>query len=84
MAYPLDPCCLQLPHLRNPDYLSGENNLVALSYLHEPAVLHTLRMRFLESSTIYTYCGEWPGCCEMQAVPFPLMPPGLVTTACLP
>ncbi|XP_025064123.1 unconventional myosin-Vb-like isoform X2 [Alligator sinensis] len=57
VAYPLDPCCPQLPHLRNPDYLSGENNLVALSYLHEPAVLHTLRTRFLESSTIYTYCG---------------------------
>uniref|UniRef100_K7F9J3 MYO5B protein n=1 Tax=Pelodiscus sinensis TaxID=13735 RepID=K7F9J3_PELSI len=47
----------QLPFLRNPDYLSGENDLVALSYLHEPAVLHTLRARFLETNTIYTYCG---------------------------
>uniref|UniRef100_A0A452H3I5 Myosin motor domain-containing protein n=1 Tax=Gopherus agassizii TaxID=38772 RepID=A0A452H3I5_9SAUR len=46
-----------LPFLRNPDYLSGENDLVALSYLHEPAVLHTLRARFLETNTIYTYCG---------------------------
>ncbi|TFK02154.1 Unconventional myosin-Vb [Platysternon megacephalum] len=56
-TYPLDPQCPQLPFLRNPDYLSGESDLVALSYLHEPAVLHTLRARFLETSTIYTYCG---------------------------
>ncbi|XP_043358594.1 unconventional myosin-Vb-like isoform X6 [Dermochelys coriacea] len=56
-TYPLDPQCPQLPFLRNPDYLSGENDLVALSYLHEPAVLHTLRTRFLETNTIYTYCG---------------------------
>ncbi|XP_043392074.1 unconventional myosin-Vb isoform X2 [Chelonia mydas] len=56
-TYPLDPQCPQLPFLRNPDYLSGENDLVALSYLHEPAVLHTLRARFLETNTIYTYCG---------------------------
>ncbi|XP_044854974.1 unconventional myosin-Va-like isoform X2 [Mauremys mutica] len=56
-TFPLDPRCPQLPFLRNPDYLSGENDLVALSYLHEPAVLHTLRSRFLETNTIYTYCG---------------------------
>ncbi|KAL2093411.1 hypothetical protein ACEWY4_010723 [Coilia grayii] len=46
-----------LPPLRNPDILVGENDLTALSYLHEPAVLHNLRVRFVESKTIYTYCG---------------------------
>ncbi|CAK6980854.1 unconventional myosin-Vb-like [Scomber scombrus] len=46
-----------LPFLRNPDILVGENDLTALSYLHEPAVLHNLRVRFLESNNIYTYCG---------------------------
>uniref|UniRef100_A0AAR2JVK4 Unconventional myosin-Vb n=1 Tax=Pygocentrus nattereri TaxID=42514 RepID=A0AAR2JVK4_PYGNA len=46
-----------LPFLRNPDILVGENDLTALSYLHEPAVLHNLRVRFLESNHIYTYCG---------------------------
>ncbi|KFP31617.1 Unconventional myosin-Vb, partial [Colius striatus] len=30
----------ELPLLRNPDILVGENDLTALSYLHEPAVLH--------------------------------------------
>lgn len=48
----------QLPHLRNPDILVGENDLTALSYLHEPAVLHNLRVRFVESKIIYTYCGR--------------------------
>lgn len=47
-----------LPFLRNPDILVGENDLTALSYLHEPAVLHNLRVRFLESNHIYTYCGQ--------------------------
>uniref|UniRef100_A0A8C8SK46 Myosin VB n=1 Tax=Pelusios castaneus TaxID=367368 RepID=A0A8C8SK46_9SAUR len=47
----------QLPFLRNPDILVGENDLTALSYLHEPAVLHNLKVRFLESNHIYTYCG---------------------------
>ncbi|XP_060770464.1 unconventional myosin-Vc isoform X2 [Neoarius graeffei] len=47
----------QLPPLRNPDILVGENDLTALSYLHEPAVLHNLRVRFVESKIIYTYCG---------------------------
>uniref|UniRef100_A0A8C2I6H8 Myosin VB n=1 Tax=Cyprinus carpio TaxID=7962 RepID=A0A8C2I6H8_CYPCA len=46
-----------LPFLRNPDILVGENDLTALSYLHEPAVLHNLKVRFLESNHIYTYCG---------------------------
>uniref|UniRef100_A0A6Q2XQN1 Myosin VB n=1 Tax=Esox lucius TaxID=8010 RepID=A0A6Q2XQN1_ESOLU len=46
-----------LPFLRNPDILVGENDLTALSYLHEPAVLHNLKVRFLEANHIYTYCG---------------------------
>uniref|UniRef100_A0A803T8F0 Myosin motor domain-containing protein n=1 Tax=Anolis carolinensis TaxID=28377 RepID=A0A803T8F0_ANOCA len=50
-------CPLFLPFLRNPDILVGENDLTALSYLHEPAVLHNLKIRFLESNHIYTYCG---------------------------
>ncbi|KFQ72178.1 Unconventional myosin-Vb, partial [Phaethon lepturus] len=33
------------------------DDLVALGYLHEPAVLHSLRRRFLEAKAIYTYCG---------------------------
>lgn len=47
-----------LPPLGNPDILEGENDLTALSFLHEPAVLHNLRVRFLDYSNIYTYCGE--------------------------
>ncbi|XP_061577625.1 unconventional myosin-Va-like isoform X2 [Cololabis saira] len=46
-----------LPPLRNPDILVGENDLTALSYLHEPAVLHNLKVRFIDSKLIYTYCG---------------------------
>jgi myosin-5 len=34
-----------LPHLRNPDILIGENDLTSMSYLHEPAVLHNLAVR---------------------------------------
>ncbi|XP_030324179.1 unconventional myosin-Vb [Calypte anna] len=55
--YPLDLQGNELPFLRNPDILVGENDLTALSYLHEPAVLHNLKVRFLESNHIYTYCG---------------------------
>ncbi|XP_039767426.1 unconventional myosin-Vb isoform X2 [Ornithorhynchus anatinus] len=55
--YPLDLKSNQFPFLRNPDILVGENDLTALSYLHEPAVLHNLKVRFLESNHIYTYCG---------------------------
>uniref|UniRef100_A0A671WM53 Methyl-CpG binding domain protein 3b n=1 Tax=Sparus aurata TaxID=8175 RepID=A0A671WM53_SPAAU len=46
-----------LPPLGNPDILEGENDLTALSFLHEPAVLHNLRVRFLDYNSIYTYCG---------------------------
>uniref|UniRef100_A0A8B9ZH88 Myosin VC n=1 Tax=Anas platyrhynchos TaxID=8839 RepID=A0A8B9ZH88_ANAPL len=53
--YPVDPAAL--PPLRNPDILVGENDLTALSYLHEPAVLHNLKVRFVESKLIYTYSG---------------------------
>ncbi|NWX84855.1 MYO5B protein, partial [Nothoprocta ornata] len=38
--YPIDLHGNELPFLRNPDILVGENDLTALSYLHEPAVLH--------------------------------------------
>ncbi|XP_054588949.1 unconventional myosin-Vc isoform X1 [Nothobranchius furzeri] len=55
--YPVDPSEPSLPPLRNPDILVGENDLTALSYLHEPAVLHNLKVRFVESRIIYTYCG---------------------------
>uniref|UniRef100_A0A8C0WYK7 Myosin VC n=1 Tax=Castor canadensis TaxID=51338 RepID=A0A8C0WYK7_CASCN len=55
LDYPVDPG--SLPPLRNPDILVGENDLTALSYLHEPAVLHNLRIRFAESRLIYTYSG---------------------------
>jgi len=46
-----------LPPLRNPDILIGENDLTSLSYLHEPAVLYNLQVRFCRQSAIYTYCG---------------------------
>uniref|UniRef100_A0A8C1X3V3 Unconventional myosin-Va n=1 Tax=Cyprinus carpio TaxID=7962 RepID=A0A8C1X3V3_CYPCA len=57
LEYKLDPKTNNLPHLRNPDILVGENDLTALSYLHEPAVLHNLKVRFIDSKLIYTYCG---------------------------
>ncbi|XP_077202885.1 unconventional myosin-Vb isoform X2 [Paroedura picta] len=57
LEYPINPEANELPFLRNPDILVGENDLTALSYLHEPAVLHNLKVRFLESNHIYTYCG---------------------------
>ncbi|XP_029431749.1 unconventional myosin-Va isoform X2 [Rhinatrema bivittatum] len=56
-VYRLDPKTKELPPLRNPDILVGENDLTALSYLHEPAVLHNLKVRFIDSKLIYTYCG---------------------------
>ncbi|XP_037109378.1 unconventional myosin-Vc isoform X2 [Syngnathus acus] len=57
LKLPVDSSPPELPPLRNPDILVGENDLTALSYLHEPAVLHNLKVRFLESKIIYTYCG---------------------------
>ncbi|KAI4903112.1 hypothetical protein NFI96_015689, partial [Prochilodus magdalenae] len=57
LEYKLDLKGNTLPPLRNPDILVGENDLTALSYLHEPAVLHNLRVRFIDSKLIYTYCG---------------------------
>uniref|UniRef100_A0A673NBA7 Unconventional myosin-Vb-like n=1 Tax=Sinocyclocheilus rhinocerous TaxID=307959 RepID=A0A673NBA7_9TELE len=57
LEYSIGPKDNALPFLRNPDILVGENDLTALSYLHEPAVLHNLKVRFLESNHIYTYCG---------------------------
>lgn len=58
VEHPVNSKTSQLPFLRNPDILVGENDLTALSYLHEPAVLHNLKVRFIESNAIYTYCGE--------------------------
>uniref|UniRef100_A0A8C2GU92 Myosin VB n=1 Tax=Cyprinus carpio TaxID=7962 RepID=A0A8C2GU92_CYPCA len=58
LEYSIGPKDHALPFLRNPDILVGENDLTALSYLHEPAVLHNLKVRFLESNHIYTYCGK--------------------------
>nr|CAD7430252.1 unnamed protein product [Timema monikensis] len=49
----------KLPPLRNPDILIGENDLTSLSYLHEPAVLYNLEVRFCRQNSIYTYCGKW-------------------------
>uniref|UniRef100_A0A665W1W5 Myosin VAb n=1 Tax=Echeneis naucrates TaxID=173247 RepID=A0A665W1W5_ECHNA len=57
VEYKLDPKTKKLPPLRNPNILVGENDLTSLSYLHEPAVLHNLKVRFIDSKLIYTYCG---------------------------
>lgn len=59
MEYKIDPKTNELPPLRNPNILVGENDLTALSYLHEPAVLHNLKVRFVDSRSIYTYCGNY-------------------------
>lgn len=48
-----------LPPLRNPEILIGENDLTSLSYLHEPAVLYNLNERFIRNTAIYTYCGRY-------------------------
>ncbi|XP_067090448.1 unconventional myosin-Va-like isoform X1 [Osmerus mordax] len=57
VEHKIDPQTQSLPYLRNPDILVGENDLTALSYLNEPAVLHNLKVRFIDSKLIYTYCG---------------------------
>lgn len=69
--YPVDPSNPRLPPLRNPDILVGENDLTALSYLHEPAVLHNLRVRFEESRIIYTYCGAARASATVFSLPIP-------------
>uniref|UniRef100_A0AAV2L0J9 Unconventional myosin-Vb-like n=1 Tax=Knipowitschia caucasica TaxID=637954 RepID=A0AAV2L0J9_KNICA len=56
MDFPV-PSLSELPPLGNPDIMEGENDLTALSFLHEAAVLHTLRVRFQDYNSIYTYCG---------------------------
>eukprot|EP00123_Amoebidium_parasiticum_P017439 comp23853_c0_seq2/m.41702 comp23853_c0_seq2/g.41702 ORF comp23853_c0_seq2/g.41702 comp23853_c0_seq2/m.41702 type:complete len:1721 (-) comp23853_c0_seq2:7-5169(-) len=43
--------------LRNPESMEKAQDLTQLTYLHEPAVLNTLRARYNENQTIYTYCG---------------------------
>lgn len=53
----LKPDGSDLPPLRNPAILIGQNDLTSLSYLHEPGVLHNLKVRFRERQSIYTYCG---------------------------
>ncbi|KAJ3218341.1 Myosin type-2 heavy chain 1 [Dinochytrium kinnereticum] len=45
-----------LPPLKNPPMLEGIDDLANLSYLHEPAVLHNVRLRYLQEQ-IYTYSG---------------------------
>ncbi|KAI9221863.1 P-loop containing nucleoside triphosphate hydrolase protein [Blastocladiella britannica] len=45
-----------LPPLRNPPMLEGTEDLTSLSYLHEPAVLHTIKTRYSQHA-IYTYSG---------------------------
>ncbi|XP_061773262.1 unconventional myosin-Va-like isoform X2 [Nerophis ophidion] len=57
VQYKVDPRTHNLPPLRNPNILVGENDLTALSYLNEPAVLHNIKVRFIDSKLIYTYCG---------------------------
>ncbi|TPX57088.1 hypothetical protein SpCBS45565_g08273 [Spizellomyces sp. 'palustris'] len=45
-----------LPPLQNPPALDGIDDLAMLSYLHEPAVLHNIRLRYAQEN-IYTYSG---------------------------
>ncbi|KAJ3288425.1 Myosin type-2 heavy chain 1 [Rhizoclosmatium sp. JEL0117] len=45
-----------LPPLMNPPMLEGIDDLSNLSYLHEPAVLHNVRLRYSQQQ-IYTYSG---------------------------
>ena len=37
--------------------IDGEKHSLFQSYLHEPAVLHNLAVRFIQNQSIYTYCG---------------------------
>jgi myosin-5 len=45
-----------LPPLKNPPHLEGADDLTNLSYLHEAAVLQSVKIRYLQE-TIYTYSG---------------------------
>ena len=38
-------------------YKKAENDLTALSFLHEAAVLNSLKERFVHREHVYTYCG---------------------------
>ncbi|KAI8826621.1 P-loop containing nucleoside triphosphate hydrolase protein [Fimicolochytrium jonesii] len=51
-----DTKAADLPPLQNPPALDGIDDLAFLSYLHEPAVLHNIRLRYLQQN-IYTYSG---------------------------
>ena len=57
VSFDLSQNGIELPPLRNPEILIGQNDLTSLSYLHEPAVLHNLKVRFTDNYQIYTYCG---------------------------
>lgn len=52
----LDSSFTNLPPLQNPPVLDGIDDLAQLSYLHEPAVLHNIKLRYAQES-IYTYSG---------------------------
>jgi myosin-5 len=45
-----------LPFLKNPPRLEGADDLTTLSYLHEAAVLHSVKIRY-QQEIIYTYSG---------------------------
>ncbi|XP_029697392.1 unconventional myosin-Va-like [Takifugu rubripes] len=57
VEHKIDPRTDSLPPLRNPNMRLGLNDLTALSYLDEPALLHNLKVRFTDFRLIYTYCG---------------------------
>ncbi|KAI8833690.1 P-loop containing nucleoside triphosphate hydrolase protein [Chytriomyces cf. hyalinus JEL632] len=46
-----------LPPLKNPPMLEGIDDLSNLSHLHEPAVLHNVKIRYTDQQLIYTYSG---------------------------
>lgn len=43
-------------YLQNPDILEGADDMVTLSLLHEPAILHNLSSRY-KLDKIYTFTG---------------------------
>uniref|UniRef100_A0A0V0J6S7 Unconventional myosin-Vb n=1 Tax=Schistocephalus solidus TaxID=70667 RepID=A0A0V0J6S7_SCHSO len=53
----IDQISAGLPPLKNPEILSGQSDLVNLSFLNEPEVLDNLKTRFCDRKEIYTYCG---------------------------